>query len=93
MKKKNEIRAILAKLEDAINKRMDVFMELGKEAKAVTILGDPEMKLDKIYIEMAKIADELRPVLPTIKNQHPNLEALLDALITLHDKNIKDKDV
>jgi hypothetical protein len=91
MMKKNKIRELLSQLEHEINNRMNTFKELGKEAKALLILDNNGPEVDKIYINMAAIVDELRPVLDIVKQQNPNLEGLLDTLLTMHDKKINEK--
>jgi hypothetical protein len=90
MKKKSDIRDLVNKLETAINKRMDEFMALGKESKALMIVDPHDKEIDKIYIKMAQIVDELRPVEDVIRKHNPNLEGLFDALIMLHEKQVKD---
>ena len=84
--KKNKVRDLVNKLEEAINEKMSEFISLGQDAKALSIKDPQDKEIDKIYIKMAQIVDELRPVEDVIRKQHPNLEGLFDALITLYDK-------
>lgn len=84
--KKNKVRDLVNQLEESINEKMAEFMSFGKDAKALAIKDPEDKEIDKIYIKMAQIIDELRPVEDVIRRQHPNMNGLFDALITLHEK-------
>lgn len=69
-----EIKDIAQKLQDAIDKELEIFNSLGKEAKAL------RQKLDETHAKMAEIALKFEPVSSIVDAQNPELEQLFEAL-------------
>lgn len=78
------IKKLATELEKEINKQMDQFSQLGKKAKAA------QQTLDKYYLEMSKIAEELKPVEFMVKQNHPKHCELFDMLLEFKNKKAKD---
>ena len=77
------IKKLTKELEKAINERLDEFSQLGKKAKAT------QKTIDKIYMAMSEIAEELKPVEFLIKHHHPKHCDLFDTLLEFKSKREK----
>jgi len=77
------IKKLTKELEKAINEKMDQFSQLGKKAKAA------QKVLDKHYLEMSEIVEELKPVEFLVRHQYPKHCDLFDVLLEFKEKKGK----
>lgn len=70
-----EIKELAERLEKKINEKMDEFHKLGKASKKLS------EQIDKNYISMAKIYEELEPVHSFISKDNPALKELGDYML------------
>ena len=75
------IKELTKKLEKEINIQMLEFTKHGKKAKEI------QNKLDSIYIDMAKIAEELQPVEYIVRHQYPKHCEMFDMLLKYKKDN------
>jgi len=75
------IKQKAAELQKLIDKPLELFTALGKEAKKL------REQLDKTHLKMADILKELEPVDALIRAQHPDKVQLFDALKELQEPN------
>lgn len=76
-----KISTLANKLEIEINFKLDELYELGKEAKEMMAAKADPYEVEVYCRRMAKIAEDLRPVLYIIEEQHPHLKELFTELL------------
>ena len=87
------VTEIIELLEDAMNKRLEEFVKLGRAAKQ--LLGKKKLKpfesecLVNIRIAMAQIVIDLVPVKGMVLEQNPGYKDLFDELTSFYDGYIQ----
>lgn len=76
-----KISTLVKKLEIRINELMDRLYILGVEAQEAQKNNIPIIEIDAIYRKMAKIAQELHPVMHIVLEERPHLKELFDELL------------
>ncbi len=71
----DNLESLLPKLEKLVNKKMNEFAEIGREAKRI------RNELDEKYIKMKTILHKLAPIMPLVRDQNPELIPLFDELL------------
>jgi len=79
-----KISEIVAMLENRIESRMAEFSELTQIVKKMVDTNHNQKEIDTIYMKMAEIVDDLRPVESMIRLELPHINNLFDSLIILH---------
>ena len=81
------METVMSFIEKKMEQKVKELYELGREAKQLAAQRRHEDRegLDEIYMYMAEICNELRPVELVFKELYPILGDLYDKLIELYD--------
>ena len=87
LKERGNMEILMSSIEKKLEQKVKELYELGREAKQLAAERRQEDRegLDEIYMDMASICHELRPVELVFKELYPILGDLYDKLIELYD--------
>jgi len=71
-------------VDEVINKTMEEFIALGRQAKAMQLEEKPEREIDVVYSQMSEIFKTLEPFEQRTRNLYPHLAELFDILVNIN---------
>ena len=83
-----EIILLVKQLEEQIEAKMTAIDRLGKECKAMHLRNSADEGIQQLYIEMATIFHDLRPVEKTVREKYPKCAKLFDLCIALYAEKL-----